>query len=90
MKKVISIILILLSIGSLIFGGIKLKEYLDDSKNGNKSKDIENIEKRITETENKIKEKTEEIEKVKEEKKDEIKVVEEWQKKVEKMESYLS
>ena len=89
MKKFILIILIVLSAVSLVFGGLKVKEYYDDKKKENHKDDITELENKIKEVEVKVEEKKDELEKEKAVKEAELKEVELWQKKVDTMASYL-
>ena len=89
MKKVILIVLVLLTVVSLTLGGMKVAKYLDDKKKENHKDDIQEVIEKIKEVEAEIKEKKEEVEKVKEEKKAEVKEVEKWQKNVDQIQSYL-
>lgn len=78
MKKVILLILLFATIVSSAILGFKVKEYFDKKNSGEKDR-IEEIDKKIKETEEKTEETSKEIEKIKEEKSEEVELMEEWQ-----------
>ena len=88
MKKIIAVILLVTSIISVTFAGLKIKEY-NDIKNGTSEEDIKEIDEKIEKVKQETLAKQKELEELKESKKDEIDLLKVWQEKVNQIQSYL-
>ena len=90
MKKIIMGITLIVSIVSIIFTSLEIKDYYSIKKSNDGKKMIDDITKKIEIKEKEIEDKTTEEEKLKEENKDKVEIIESWQKKKEEIKSYLS
>ena len=86
MKKIILVVLLLISVSSLAIGILKYKEYNDEPKANDNTEEVENQIKEVEVEIEKVKEKYQEI---KEEKKEELEIIESWQERIKTIKDYI-
>ncbi len=88
MKKLIALFLLVTAIISIVFAGLKIKEY-NEIKTGTNEEDIKEIEDKIELVKQETLTKQKELEELKESKKEELELLNLWQEKINQIRSYL-